>query len=234
MLLYLGSGDHGDCSTRFFVSHKGFMMVNDRWTAVILSSANLNNNLQCKQDIIILLHETMEHLKTESEHLKNEVENQREVIKVLRESYYDALFCMLSLQRPYVQIFQNLLFCIFWNFSTATIFWQQIYGRMSILMYRKLRSKVSKYCQFILQKPYVQRLDLMSKRWTYGPFALFLWKTLSPYLEQKALVRTTLCPFMDCSLDIRLIIAAVKALCPKYNFTKTLSPSQDLKSLDFL
>ena len=55
----------------------------------------------------------MEHLKTESEHLKNEVENQREVIKVLRESYYDALFCMLSLQRPYVQIFQNLLFCIF-------------------------------------------------------------------------------------------------------------------------
>ena len=98
------------------------MMVNDRWTAVILSSANLNNNLQCKQDIIILLHETMEHLKTESEHLKNEVENQREVIKVLRESYYDALFCMLSLQRPYVQIFQNLLFCIFWNFSIAAIF----------------------------------------------------------------------------------------------------------------
>ena len=197
MLLYLGSGDHGDCSTRFFVSHKGFMMVNDRWTAVILSSANLNNNLQCKQDIIILLHETMEHLKTESEHLKNEVENQREVIKVLRESYYDALFCMLSLQRPYVQIFQNLLFCIFWNCSIAAIFWQQIYGCMSMLMYRKLRSKVSKYCQFILQKPYVQRLDLMSKRWTYGPVALFLWKTLSPYLGHKALIRTTLCPFMD-------------------------------------
>ena len=52
----------------------------------------------------------MEHLKTESEH---EVESQREVIKVLRESYYDALFRMLSLQRPYVQIFQNLLSCIF-------------------------------------------------------------------------------------------------------------------------
>ena len=222
MLLYLGSGDHGDCSTRFFVSHKGFMMVNDCWTAVILSSANLNNNLQCRQDIIILLHETMEHLKTESEH---EVESQREVIKVLRESYYDALFRMLSLQRPYVQIFQNLLSCIFWNFSTATIFWQQIYGRMSILIYRKLRSKVSKYCQFILKKPYVQRLHLMSKRWSYDPVALFLWKTLSPYLGHKALVRTTLCPFMDCSLDIRL---------QKCKFTKTIRPSQDLKSLDFL
>ena len=34
----------------------------------------------------------MEHLKTESEHIKNEVEGQREVIKVLRESYYNALF----------------------------------------------------------------------------------------------------------------------------------------------
>ena len=138
---------------------------------------------------------------------------------------------MLSLQRPYVQIFQNLLFCIFWNCSIAAIFWQQIYGCMSMLMYRKLRSKVSKYCQFILQKPYVQRLDLMSKRWTYGPVTLFLWKTLSPYLGHKALVRTSLCPFMGCSLDIRLIIAALKALCPKYNFTKTLSPSQDLNPL---
>ena len=104
---------------------------------------------------------------------------------------------MLSLQRLYVQSFQNLLLCIFWNFIIAAIFWQQIYGRMPILMYRKLRLKVSKYCQFIIQKPYVQRLDLRSKRWTYGPVALFLWKTLSPYLEHKALVRTTLCPFMD-------------------------------------
>ena len=104
---------------------------------------------------------------------------------------------MLSLQIPYIQIFQNLISCNFWNFSIAAIFWQQIYGRMSILMYRKLGLKVSKYCRFILQKPYVQRLDLMSKRWTYGPVALFLWKTLSPYLGHKALVRTTLCPFMD-------------------------------------
>ena len=69
----------------------------------------------------------------------------------------------LSLQRPNVQIFLNLLFCVFWNFSIASIFWQQIYGRMSILMYKKLTSKVSKYCQFVLQKPYVQRLNLMSK-----------------------------------------------------------------------
>ena len=70
---------------------------------------------------------------------------------------------VLSLQRPYVQIFQNSLFCVFRNFGITDIFWQQIYGRMSILMYRKLVSKLSEYCQFILQKPYVQKLDLMSK-----------------------------------------------------------------------
>ena len=52
---------------------------------------------------------------------------------------------MLSLQRPYLQVFQNLLFWIFLNFSIAGIFWQQIYGRMSILMYKKFVSKVSKY-----------------------------------------------------------------------------------------
>ena len=52
--------------------------------------------------------------------------------------------------------FLKHLFCVFWNFSIADIFWQQIYGRMSILIYRKLASKISKYCQFILQKPYVQ------------------------------------------------------------------------------
>ena len=85
-----------------------------------------------------------------------------------------TVFRMLSLERPYVQFVQNLIFCIFRNFIIAAIFWQQIYGRMSILMYGKLRSKVLKYCQFILQKPYVQRLDLMSKRRTYGPVALFL------------------------------------------------------------
>ena len=30
-------------------------------------------------------------------------------------------------------------------------------------MYRKSAPKVSKYCEFILQKPNLQRLDLMSK-----------------------------------------------------------------------
>ena len=70
---------------------------------------------------------------------------------------------MLSLQRPYAQIFQNSFFCTFWNFSIAGIFWQQIYSHMPILMYRKLASKISKYCQFILQKPYIHRLDFMSK-----------------------------------------------------------------------
>ena len=41
--------------------------------------------------------------------------------------------------------------------------------------------------------------------------------------------------FLDGLLDIRFVFAAVKTLCPKYfNFTKTLSPSQDLKSLNFL
>ena len=72
----------------------------------------------------------------------------------------------------YIQIFQNLLFCDFWNFSIAAIFWQQMYGLISILMYRKLTSKVSKYCPFILQKPYVQMLDLMSKR---GHMVLLLY-----------------------------------------------------------
>ena len=58
---------------------------------------------------------------------------------------------------------QNLFFYIFWNFTTDGIFWQLVYGHMSILMYRELAIKVSKYRQFILQKPYVQSLDLMSK-----------------------------------------------------------------------
>ena len=59
----------------------------------------------------------------------------------------------------------------------------------------------------------------------------------------KYLIKTHLClkitingheVFLDCSLDIRLVFAAVKAWCPKYyNFTKTLSPSQDLKFFDF-
>ena len=41
--------------------------------------------------------------------------------------------------------------------------------------------------------------------------------------------------YLDCSLDIRFVFAAVKAWYPKdYNFTKTLSPSQDLKSFGFL
>ena len=73
---------------------------------------------------------------------------------------------MLSLQRPYVQIFQNPLFCIFWNFSIAAIFWLHIYSRMSILIYRKLVLKASKYCQFILQKPYVQKARPYVHLWT--------------------------------------------------------------------
>ena len=94
---------------------------------------------------------------------------------------------MLSLQRPFVQLFQNLLFSIFWNFSIAAIFWQQIYGRMSILMYRKLRSKISKYlCP--KARPYVQKVDI----WSCCSVSM-----KSPYLGHKALVRTTLCPFMD-------------------------------------
>ena len=41
--------------------------------------------------------------------------------------------------------------------------------------------------------------------------------------------------YLGCSLDIRFVFAAVKALCPNdYSFTKTLSPSQDLKSFGFL
>ena len=41
--------------------------------------------------------------------------------------------------------------------------------------------------------------------------------------------------FLDSSLDMRLMFAAVWALYPKYyNFAKTLSPSQDLKFFDFL
>ena len=52
---------------------------------------------------------------------------------------------------------------IFLNFSITGIFWQQIYGRMSILIYRKLASKISKYCQIILQNPYAQKLGLMSQ-----------------------------------------------------------------------
>ena len=40
---------------------------------------------------------------------------------------------------------------------------------------------------------------------------------------------------LDCLLNISFVFAAVKALCPKYyNFTKTLKPSEDLKSFDFL
>ena len=60
----------------------------------------------------------------------------------------------------------------------------------------------------------------------------------------KYLIKTHLClkitinghkVFLDCSLDMRLVFAAVRVLCPKYyNFSKTLSPSQDLKSFDFL
>ena len=56
------------------------------------------------------------------------------------------IICTLSLQRPDVQIFQNSRFCVFWDFSIGGIFWQHIYSRMFILMYRKLASKVSKYC----------------------------------------------------------------------------------------
>ena len=46
---------------------------------------DINNNLQCKQNIIAtFLHETTQHLKTENEHPENEEESQREVIKVLQ------------------------------------------------------------------------------------------------------------------------------------------------------
>ena len=41
-LLYLGSGGHGDHSTRFFGSHtKSFTMVNDNWPAIIIEKAKL-------------------------------------------------------------------------------------------------------------------------------------------------------------------------------------------------
>ena len=61
---------------------------------------------------------------------------------------------------------------------------------MYILMYRKLRSKVSKYCQFFLQKPCVQRLDLISNRWTMVLLLYFYEEhsvrisDIRPWLEQ--------------------------------------------------
>ena len=61
--------------------------------------------------------------------------------------------------------------------------------------------------------------------------------------SMKYLIKTHMClkiiinghkVFSDCSLDIRLVFATVKALCPKdCSLIKTISPSQDSKSFDF-
>ena len=55
LLLYLGSGGHGERSTRLFGGHKAFMTVNDRWPAVILSAVKV---------VIAAKWENMDMLKT--------------------------------------------------------------------------------------------------------------------------------------------------------------------------